>query len=1143
MVEEHAFTPTLIVGVGGTGSKIAEKVYTRACRRSLKEKGRIGVLAFDTDANDRKLRRDLDDRSRIQFASASEVDRILQRRAETQNSWCLPRAQWPMEVQRMSLIDGCGQVRMLSRLALYDSCANKLIDGPIEQAFSELARYDNRAGYDGQVDVLMIGSLAGGTGSGSFLQLALLLGRIAQNKNITTNIRGLFLMPDIYIRSGVAPSGQIPGMLANGYAAFKEFNAVVMKAVERGRNLDFEFEFAPGETMRAGDIPFASMTLIDYENMTGGNLGRSIDAYARMAERAAFTMLFTPIGGRIKSVSVNDIRQTTAAAANGMQNRIVAMGVAVALYPKAEVEDYLAKQLARDSLVGDWLRLDAQFKSRLTRYQSQRAAGNLSQKEPHQGLAYLEDLAQLADDGELPFFREIQEELFPSEPDPSGEPRQPLHIVYLDALEEYMKRNFWNAEELRKTYQRGKADVAQFSSRSALAEEVRRREGFLDEDLRLIDQALAYRPRDIFINLISNADDLPEQEWRLHHLQHHLVRSGPHLVRSRAFLYALQKELEARMAASASAETRSSLMRMAHSQFDRNAALASGRGGVAPTTRSSPAVHAQAAEAAQRGFLASMVRGGVSGFVEDYVSYYNSSMDLTRRFAEERLMEVVHDQLSLELQTQIQAMHQLFQEVEGALERLSQSVAADEERHARDVVDENTLYVCADRACKRALWRDLQEASGGQRLDARANAELGARVYAYARATRLARGRGKTVRTETLGELFWSTMVDRFARTKVKEDYASFYDFSIVAALRKEAEIIDADPAEFIRRVVSIVDMQSQPMISLTEPGVGQGIKFWAITPGVREELRGLGDPERLLSTAEQGADIVQEQEFNPAELLRVSMQVNLELQHLSKLSPPRNGAQSDERSGRYYNAYAGMVDELVEADAERRPATTITPHIHLKWHNPGFLPEISVSETARLVRRVNKAFAAALGLGVLHFDQVDGKPVAEIRTFNLAPIKRGARVQVADRHDLYEALRGFVSKPVAWRSVDELWEYEKSRLDDAFDQTLERISASENLERIVLMAIDRSGGAARDHQILEAVVGYCQLLDEALSHKRRDLSRAAQIRLVEGRLAEAVADVVRRVGEALPNEHKLQIEALLSRGAEIWRAEVAQAA
>jgi len=46
--------PTLLIGLGGTGSQIIEKVYTKLRETNSSQSERISFVAFDTDINDLK---------------------------------------------------------------------------------------------------------------------------------------------------------------------------------------------------------------------------------------------------------------------------------------------------------------------------------------------------------------------------------------------------------------------------------------------------------------------------------------------------------------------------------------------------------------------------------------------------------------------------------------------------------------------------------------------------------------------------------------------------------------------------------------------------------------------------------------------------------------------------------------------------------------------------------------------------------------------------------------------------------------------------------------------------------------------------------------------------------------------------------
>ena len=587
-----------------------------------------------------------------------------------------------------------------------------------------------------------------------------------------------------------------------------------------------------------------------------------------------------------------------------------------------------------------------------------------------------------------------------------------------------MLRAFWNTEDLVEIHERKPADPDQFASSEALAETVRRLEYRLDGDLRQIDVALANRPTDILINLLTTADDVGEADWRDHHLQTFLIRSGPHLVRSRAFLYALRRLVAERLAALRPDETRKRLYRLA-TTFDPER-------GADPTTRGTPRIMALASDMARRGALGRLIKGGAAKFVEQYVTYYNGSIRTLQAFAEERARQRIYESLLEEIDEQQRVLTGLFLEVEGSLERLNQTIHDDELRHQPGTMTENTLHVCADALSKRALWEELRDASGGQRLGPEANKALARQVYAKARRNRRAR---KPEGLQDLRDLFWKTVVEDFAVRRVREDYRAVHVMSVMGAIAKECELTGQDVAARLRELVRIVERQSEPMVTLTSPTDGQAVRFWALSPKLREDMQPYGDVDLLLNPAGQGTQPVEEPEFSETELLCVSLQVNLELAHLAKLSPPvaGNGSVAPDRAGRYFNGYQRMVDELIDAAGAGRVAHTFTPHIHRDWHKPGILPEIAEGVTRHLVRDVNRAIMAALVSGALRFDQSHGQRIAEVSTVGRVPTGSISLV-IANSHDVFETVRAFERHPEAVRACLNLWQHEMQRLSRVAD-------------------------------------------------------------------------------------------------------------
>ncbi len=1134
MVEGPGIRPTLLVGVGGTGSRIAQNVYTQAKNSYIGENGRMEVLAFDTDENDKRRLTGLDDRQAIRISTANTIDELLDRYPSVERDWFVqPRSDLPMELRKMTLLEGAAQVRMLSRLALYDAAATGQLENVIGAAVSGLARYDNRTGHEGQVNVLMVGSLAGATGSGSFLQIAALIRDIASKRNIEAGVRGLFLMPDIYVRSGALPQGQIPSVLANGYASFKEFHAITLKATEREGSFDFAFEYAPDRFLQAGDIPLASMVIIDYEDTRGGNLGRSITAYQKLAERAVYTLLFTPVGGKADSSTVNDVRETVSAAGRGTHNRIAAIGICALSYPHAEVIDYLSCRMAGEVLAGDWLRLDSQFSTRIRRFREQRAAGNMTAVEPEQGAAYLEDLRQLALDDGLPFFREIFEALNPTVVEEGGgDTVKPLHEVFLTAFDRQVVSSFWNTEDLTETRDRRPADQGQFASESSLVEEVRMREGRLDDDFRRVEQALVTRPVDIIVNLMSAADDLGEADWRDHHLQTYLVKSGPHPVRCRAFLFALRARILERLPRFRSDDERVRYCKLANTFRDDD------EGKDNPTSRSTPNVLKLANDIAQRGLVSRMFKGGMSDFVDDYVRYHNSSIRRLVEFAEARLLEKVYERLLQEVDELIRVSNALFREVGATLAALERRITENEESHEQSSLSENTLYVCADRQCKTAMWEEVREAMVGQRLGPDANRAIMREVYAVARRNRVAR---KPEGLGHLSELLWRTIVDGFAAEKIGADYTGIHELSLIEAVRREAETVGRDPESLLTGFVEIVNRQSEIMATLTSPTDGQNIRFWAFNGDLRDQMAAIGDPDRLINPAGQGIQTVEEPEFDLTEILSVSLRVNLELPHLAKLSPPyrQDGSVAPDRAGRYFEEYQNMVEELIEAAGEQRPPRTITPHIHRDWHKPGLLPEISDEITRRFVTDVNRAFAVALALEVLHLDVSHNRRVAEVRTVGRVTAG-GVSVEIAETHDLFDVLRAFERHPEAVRGCLRLWDEEKGRLAGSADE--ERVNQVLNpavIKRALFIAETRRDEDLRDARVADLVTGYAHLVTEMKEVTRPNIPARALLQEVADALAAVGKAALDDIGQQTSAESLRIMEARWAFGVENWRRDV----
>jgi hypothetical protein len=1087
------FRPTLLIGVGGTGIGIAERVFALAEKTEHGQRGRIGVLGFDTDTNDLRRLRAVDQRNQIALSTPDTIFQLLERNPEVEVTWFGPRAALSHDILNMTLSSGAAQIRILTRLALHHAIKRGGLDRRIGDAIARIGILDSRERFEGAVDVMMIGSLAGATGSGCFLQIALLVDQICRARNISADVRGLFLLPDIFVRGASLPTDQMRNVLANGYASLKELNAVNNFVTGRGDTTPFTFEYIPGHFLREGGLPFRSLALIDFENVKGGNLGRSLGTYQEMAARAAYQLIFTPIGQRTASVSINDARARLAAAAEGSHNLYAGVGVSAVVYPAEEMSRYLTLQLVTENLGGDWLRLDRGYFERVRRYEEQRRQGSLAAVRPDQGQAFLEDLEIFASKDRLAFFAEIQSRLNPKIRDErSGtEVVAPRHLTYLDAILQEVAARFWSRDRLRAFAARPTLDSSQLRNKAAVVDTVRRLEAQLTDDLGQIEINLATVPEDDFLNVLMTADDSGEAEWRNYHLQSYIIKDGPHLVEIRAFLYALRRALAERRQTLNVPEMRSRLMRAANVFDDTR--------GREPTERGSPRVIELAREAADRNIVQRLMKGSFEGFQADYATYYNGSLAAMRTYANQSIALKVLNMLDDEIQGLERYLSGLFVELDVVFRRLEQEAAAEEGRHGanRGTVDGN-LWVFGDAAAKRQTWAALSLQSLGLRLGADANKTLAASVYQRYRADRRQR---QTTDFASLGQLFTKALVEDFGRKTIENDFRGSFDFSVVEAIQREAALLKSDWKAYLQHVVDIVGAQSEPFLTLTDANDGQRVIFWAAHPKVRVEIN---DDQTYTSlfTFNQGEAPLEGEEFSDKELLCVNTRVNLELSHLAKLQPgdPRRTNINLPGIGSYAREYAAMVDGLIEAElsADAR-ARDFTPHLDASWHRPGALPEMFPELTRAVRRDFARAAIVSLSLGLLEFNMNYQMPITEFSTVGRATAG-GVHRRIAETHDLWEVLRVLDKRSEIVRAALRYWQEIERSLGAGPREpgdTLSALCAPEVVERVLRMAVVRDDPEEREERVRQLLAAWVLLVRDAVAILHRELAEPGRAAIV----------------------------------------------
>ncbi|KMW56901.1 Aldehyde dehydrogenase [Candidatus Rhodobacter oscarellae] len=1111
---DQSFRPTVLIGVGGTGCRIAERVYRRALTQETGLSGKLAVLGFDTDLNDMNKLKAIEPSNRFRFSSKDRIRDYIHKHHALTADFMVDENTLPQRFLNKSLIEGAGQIRMLSHMGFFTAQASKSMEQQVSNVFSSLARMDNTENFQGFINVMMVGSIAGATGSGSFIQIAMMLKQAA--RNIEIDIRGIFLMPDVYTNAANLPVDQIPNVKGGGYAALKELNAVNVLAEGKQKNLNFKYEYAPDQFIGTSNFPFESVTLIDFESVDGRSLGRSLPSYITMCERAVYQQIFSPIGGRMRSIEVNDTRALLFAAAEGIHNIYSGVGLSSIIYPSEHNGSYLTYRFALEMLSGDWTRLDKQYNEKVRNYQQQRAAGNVLSAEPRKRDSYLEDLDRLAKSERSAFFVAINENLNPKIEDERGNVREvSMPTEFLKALLAKVSVDFWDSKDLNGAGTKANIVPETLGNPASLAGDVKDLERGLDRDLAKLDEVLRDKPRDILTNSLSFADTLGQAQWADHHIQSHIVKNGPHVVQVRAFLYRLQQLIEERLEGLDPSEQRQKLFRFANVFEEEPDKTRSQRGTAGVLEKATEAVKG-------KGIGKLIGRNQTGAFVEEYVTYYNNSLKAMRRFAEEAIELGMLRELRKEIDALEEIVTGVFTEIESLIVELEK--ACTEQEHTYDSLAslDGNYWVYGSSKAKQALWETMSERVAGVGDEAGMNESLTDAIY---RKYRLDKKNVNAEEPTNIRQLFQDTVIDGYARQRVTQENKSVYDMTVVQAVQNEAALMGEDWRIKLRDIVRVVSAQSTPLLGIKDPSRnGQRIMFWSVNPLLEQQIN---DPAMFqeMFTLNQGEAPVVLEEFSVQELTCVNTLVNLDLNQLSKLSTQDIVMGIPGNKGSYYVEYEKMIEGLIADATSEKKTGQFTPHIHRDWHLPGVLPEIDPDVADSLVSKISKGLVIARGLGVLNVEVEYGNSAIVYNSVGKRKTN-GVRDVLCQGADWYLATREFERKASLADDALAYWDEtlltmadKMRRPVDSYDESFafESIVNAEFVTTLLEISTNRIDADQRDKKTAESLKAWAQLVGEIVEKYRGDLGIVGRNqeaeRLVEGTRHASLELIGKHVG------------------------------
>ena len=902
--------PTLVLGLGGIGSQIVQRVHERVPQA---ERGRIVMHVIDTNVNDLlKLPAFRTPETRTQIGTHETIGQLRHLHRDT-DAWFRLSESIQRTLDQRRTIDGASQVRLISRLALLHGVRKGRFAG-LDAAVTRLFQLWNDQGAAGanmrnHPRVMIVCSLAGGTGAGAFISVALLVRQmLAQHAMApdSATIRGAFVLPDVLIRTGILPDRQRASARANAQASLMELEAILEAVQRTGEEMQLE-QGVDAIRRRIEVLPYAHSFVFDYQNMNAQVLGR-FDDYLEQVSRCVHHALFSPMGANQYSQEDNTLR---AMLDSNERARYASAATASLTFPFDDLVEYLAARWAEQEFDRHWLAPDADFKKRVAEHKRKLRQG-VVEAEPVLSAHFRGYLAERAsaDGVSAAFFKDVFQDVHvPVGERPLGKRRAREWIDhmgrFLDSeVQKAMPEDLGLDPLALRSPERVRSAVEEAERR--LHAQVRRVEHFIPEHVYSFTSQIMTRDAD---------DDVIRQgSARQKHRMNYWMFEGDraiHPLAVRHVLYEVEEHLQKEVAqlAKRNAQLHEAIRVYRQHAFDL------------PETDRQETVYDRIDEVLHRGPLARLLnRNALKDFASSYESASGAQFAAIREYASKRMREEVLRRVLGEVAAYLQEWERFFDALERVQARMESRALQSEARHGRARSDDpTTVYVLAEPEMKKRLWQELVDSLAS--VDATPVHRVAyEQVYRYfCRRHEDSNAPLTMAFTESLDEVLQAAV--RAAET---------VPTTLVEALRKEAAFAGVargsrDADAYMRQRVSELPGLAQPYVTWTPMSTEAVTKlqFWGAHP---DTFAGLPPMVRDVMETAQADDM--DPAFHPNEILFYTAQYLMRARELLKFNPAPIGHAGIELAspeGTYFRAYEKIMQKVYE--------NGITPHIATDWH------------------------------------------------------------------------------------------------------------------------------------------------------------------------------------------------------------------
>lgn len=980
--------PTLILGLGGSGSRIIEKVAQKVSETSSNQSERIAFVAFDTDINDLAgIKRRSPLIRTVQTSTRSTVGEYLNINTNARDNW------FPINemLNRKTLTEGAAQVRAISRLAFDTTLKAGNLD-PLHRAVEQLFRIDKDQ-EEQALRVIITSSLAGGTGSGLILPVAMYLSNFLRMKypKAKAITRGFFIQPDVFF-TVIGATEEQQNLQVNAYAAVRELDAFLMKGdntlPEQYRDLRFEFPKVGADGVDViNAMPYDFCFLFDATNTSGAGLD-SFTSYEDHAATCIYTQSIGPMSKRSNSREDNVLREVIK---YDGRNRYAGAGASRLVYPWQHLRDFVAYKWADLALSTQWLMFDDQIKGQREALAKQRELGHPVQ-DIDTGQAYIAAVDNSATN-QNPFAKSIQSQCLAYD-------EEGISVIgkrwleYVSALKDHVRKSAERAgDESRKRNTMNKisslAETKEPDDYVATYYDMKRYQDVIKQRIEEQSGMIAY-------TLFKAENESVTKDRNAHQLETYLrdkvSNNFVHPASARYFLYQTLKVLkeEKQRVQTTLDATIKYLNDFERTTFDD------------PSTDE---VESPEDFINRKQSMRDRLRKRPGAELQEMIDKFQNYMKRVDQLREESVYVHVLDEGIAYVEGLTSSFETFFLNLDSNLRKLRTEIEMHRNRFD-DLKGATTRYVFAESYCLDAAYKSMPYAGSVINVDS----ELSERIYNRVR-------QYYTLTDEKDGtyfqDLYQSDILGYF-RESVMERYEPQIKIDIIEALEREyrAKKHDYEEAHTVHYVIDEIEKAKKLAAPFLEQPLGEErhpIQACAYNP----RIEGESDPKRKSLIAEHLGNYggERDEEISPQEILFYNAIYGIRARDLSKYAPARNELTEKRPAGSYFAAYSQLVSGIKPSVAETR---VITPHIDRRWHTMAAMPDLDDSHQESQITDIHEAFFSGFAYGVIVWEQVHSK-VHIYRYLPQRSVEQDFTVSNGTPCDqFYEVLDALMINPVA---------------------------------------------------------------------------------------------------------------------------------